>query len=68
MTVQWNCFRKSLAIFASIHLAQHLSKYYRYLMESLENSDTDTFVLQEKFPPNTANRLVVANALFHTCC
>ena len=40
----------------------------RYLQQSLEDKQGENISLQERFPPDQTSRIVIANALFHTCC
>jgi hypothetical protein len=40
----------------------------RYLQQSLEDKEVESISLQERFPPDQTSRIVIANALFHSCC
>jgi hypothetical protein len=40
----------------------------RYLHQSLDDKQEESISLQERFPPEQTSRIVIANALFHTCC
>jgi hypothetical protein len=40
----------------------------RFLRQSLGDNQAEEMTLQERFPPESTNRIVAANALYHTCC
>jgi hypothetical protein len=67
LTRKWSYSRKSLVNFASeIGIIDFSDR--RFLQQNLEDNDVESMSLQERFPPQTTGRLVLANALYHTCC
>jgi hypothetical protein len=40
----------------------------RFLQLFMEDNQVESMTLQERFPTGETSRLVVANALYHTCC
>ena len=40
----------------------------RFLRAGMEDDGVGSTTLQERFPQETTSRIVLANALFHTCC
>ena len=40
----------------------------RFIQLSLEDNQVESMTLQERFPPERTSRLIIANALYHTCC
>jgi hypothetical protein len=40
----------------------------RFLQLFMEDNQVETMTIQERFPAGETSRLVVANALYHTCC